>query len=228
MRKRQQGRNPLFCKRWFPDDVIILCVRWYLRFRLSCRDLSSIAAEMGVAVAPSTILRWVIRISDEFARRWEPFKLVVGGSWRADETYIKVNGGWVYLYRAGDRRAGKNRRPLSEPQPRSTGCSHLLSESIETPWTTAQHHVGRFRAQSRSAATHGHAERVQLPRSQSGEDSILQILEQHGGAGSSPCQIQSRGNARIQVVLERPHCTCRDRADSEIEQRTVWRSSKLR
>jgi len=104
MRKRQQGRNPLFYKRWFPDDVIILCVRRYLRFRLSYRDLSSIAAEMGVAVAPSTILRWVIRYAEEFARRWEDFELVVGGSWRADETYIKVNGGWVYLYRAVDER----------------------------------------------------------------------------------------------------------------------------
>ena len=103
-RKRQQGRNPLFCKRRFPNRVIILCVRWYLRFRLSYRDLSSIAAEMGVAVAPSTILRWVIRYAEEFARRWESFELVVGGSWRADETYIKVNGGWVYLYGAVDER----------------------------------------------------------------------------------------------------------------------------
>ena len=94
----------MFYKRWFPDDVIILCVRRYLRFRLSYRDLSSIAAEMGVAVAPSTILRWVIRYAEEFARRWEDFELVVGGSWRADETYIKVNGGWVYLYRAVDER----------------------------------------------------------------------------------------------------------------------------
>ena len=94
----------MFCKRWFPDGVIILCVRWYLRFRLSYRDLSSIAAEMGVAVAPSTILRWVIRYTEEFVRRWETFELLVGRSWRADETYIKVKGGWVYLYRAVDER----------------------------------------------------------------------------------------------------------------------------
>jgi transposase-like protein len=114
MRKRQQGRNPLFCERWFPDGVIILCVRWYLRFRLSYRDLSSIVAEMGVAVAPSTILRWVIRYTEEFVRRWDMFELVVGRSWRADETYIKVKGGWVYLYRAVDE-PGKDRRFLSKP-----------------------------------------------------------------------------------------------------------------
>jgi putative transposase len=58
MRKRGPGRNPLFVKRWFSDDVIIMCVRWYLRFRLSYRDLASITAEFGIAVALSTILRW--------------------------------------------------------------------------------------------------------------------------------------------------------------------------
>jgi transposase, IS6 family len=92
MRKQGPGRNPLFVKRCFSDDVIIMCVRWYLRFRLSYRDVSSIAAELGIAVAPSTILRWVIRYTGEFVRRWAPFEMVVGRSWRADETYIKVKG----------------------------------------------------------------------------------------------------------------------------------------
>jgi len=104
MRKRRQGRNPLFAKRWFPDDVIVTCVRWYLRFRLSYRDLASIAAELGVSVAPSTILRWVVRYTEEFVRRWEPFELGIGRSWWADETYIKVKVGWMYLYRAVDEK----------------------------------------------------------------------------------------------------------------------------
>jgi hypothetical protein len=104
MRKEGTGRNPLFTKRWFSDAVIILCVRWYLRFRLSYRDMASIAAELGVSVAPSTILRWVVRYTGEFIRRWALFELVVGRSWRADETYIKVSGGWMYLYRAVDER----------------------------------------------------------------------------------------------------------------------------
>ncbi len=49
MRKQGGTRNPMFTKRWFSDEVIITCVRWYLRFRLSYRDLSSIAAELGIA-----------------------------------------------------------------------------------------------------------------------------------------------------------------------------------
>ena len=81
-----------------------MCVRWYLRFRLSYRDLASIAAECGVRVAPSTILRWVIRYTGEFVQRWAPFELAVGRSWRADETYIKVKGQWMFLYRAVDER----------------------------------------------------------------------------------------------------------------------------
>ena len=104
MKKQSLGRNPLFAKRWFSEDVIVMCVRWYLRFRLSYRDLASIAAECGVRVAPSTILRWVIRYTGEFVQRWAPFELAVGRSWRADETYIKVKGQWMFLYRAVDER----------------------------------------------------------------------------------------------------------------------------
>jgi len=74
------------------------------RFKLSYRDLASIAAELGIAVAPSTIFRWVVRYTGEFVRCWAPFEIFVGRSWRADETYIKVNGGRMYLYRAVDER----------------------------------------------------------------------------------------------------------------------------
>lgn len=101
---RKRTRNPLFLKRWFSDDVIILSVRWYLRFKLSYRDLAQIMSELGVSIAPSTLLRWVIRYAVPFAGYWRPFQRPVGRSWRCDETYIKVGGQWVYLYRAVDER----------------------------------------------------------------------------------------------------------------------------
>ena len=88
---RQTFRNPLFRGRRFADDVIIFCVRWYLRFKLSYHDMAEIACELGVLLAPSTILRWVVRYAKEFSRRWRPFERPVGRSWRCDETYIK---GW--------------------------------------------------------------------------------------------------------------------------------------
>jgi len=65
--RRRPPRNPLFSRRRFEDNVIIRCVRWYLRFKLSYRDLAEIAGELGVSVAPGTILRWVVRYSEEFA-----------------------------------------------------------------------------------------------------------------------------------------------------------------
>jgi hypothetical protein len=55
MARRREIRNPLFAKRWFSDDVIVLCVRWYLRYKLSYRDLSEIMSELGVRIAPCTI-----------------------------------------------------------------------------------------------------------------------------------------------------------------------------
>ena len=101
---RQTSRNSLFHRRRFADDVIILCVRWYLRFKLSYRDMAEIARELGVLVAPSTILRWVVRYAEDFSRLWRPLERPVGKSWRCDETYIKVGGQWMYLYRAVDER----------------------------------------------------------------------------------------------------------------------------
>jgi transposase-like protein len=101
--RRQTCRNPLFHRRRFADDVIIFCVRWYLRFKLSYRDMAEVAWELGALVAPSTILRWVVRYSEDFSRLWRPFERPVGRSWRCDETYIKVGGQWrMYLYRAVD------------------------------------------------------------------------------------------------------------------------------
>jgi transposase-like protein len=74
---------------------------------------------LDIAVVPSTILRWVVRYAEEFARRWEPFELSVGRSWRADQTYIKVNGGWMYLYRAVDERGRTVASYLSQNRDRA-------------------------------------------------------------------------------------------------------------
>src|ERR1700759_1125075 len=101
-RNRHRSRNPLFAKRWFSDDVILVSVTWYLRFKLSYRDLAQIMGQLGVSIAPCTILRWVIRYSVDFAESMRPLEKPVGRSWRCDETYILVSGRWMYLYRAVD------------------------------------------------------------------------------------------------------------------------------
>ena len=88
--------------RWFEDDIILLCLRWYFRFKLSYRDLVAILGERGLSISHTTILRWVVRYADTCEKRWRRFERQVGGSWRVDETFIKVRGQLMYLYRAVD------------------------------------------------------------------------------------------------------------------------------
>jgi len=97
----------LFAGRHFDREVIILCVRWYLRYKLSFRDLVEMMAERGLHLTHTTIMRWVHRYAPEFVKRWNRFGKSVGRSWRVDETYIKVRGRWVYLY---GRRTSLGRR----------------------------------------------------------------------------------------------------------------------
>src|SRR6202030_34137 len=95
--------SELFKGRQFDQEIIVLCVRWYLSFKLSSRDLVEMMSERGIALAHTTVLRWVQRYVPEFEKRWNRYARPVGGSWRCDETYIKVKGRWTYLYRAVDK-----------------------------------------------------------------------------------------------------------------------------
>ena len=84
----------------FPKDVILTTIRWYLRYKLSYRDIEKLIAERGIDVDHSTINRWVVKYAPLLATAAQNYKRRVGVSWRFDETYIKVRGQWKYLYRA--------------------------------------------------------------------------------------------------------------------------------
>src|SRR2546428_162997 len=87
----------------FPPEVITLAGRWYLRFGLSYRDIEELLAERGIEVDHVSIYRWVQRFAPEFAEAARARQHVVGDRWHVDETYLKVNGTWRYLFRAIDQ-----------------------------------------------------------------------------------------------------------------------------
>lgn len=100
---RRISRDPIYAGRRFSAETIETCVRWYITYRLSYRDLAAMMAEQGVVVSHTTIMRWVLRYVPEYERRWARFARSPGSSWRMDETAVSVRGGRHYLYRAVDR-----------------------------------------------------------------------------------------------------------------------------
>jgi transposase-like protein len=87
----------------FPPDVIVVAVRWYLRFGLSYRDVEELLTERGVEVDHVTVYRWVLRFTALLADAAKPYRHAVGRRWQVDETYVKATGQWRYVYRAIDQ-----------------------------------------------------------------------------------------------------------------------------
>ncbi|PDZ09496.1 IS6 family transposase [Bacillus pseudomycoides] len=95
-------KENIFKWKHYQPDIILLTVRWYLRYNLSFRDLVEMMEERSLSVAHTTIMRWVHQYGPEFDKRIRRHLKQTNSSWRVDETYIKVKGQWMYLYRAVD------------------------------------------------------------------------------------------------------------------------------
>jgi putative transposase len=87
----------------FVKDIILTCVRWYLAYPLSYRQVEELMEERGVSVDHATINRWVLKYRPPLEATFHRLKRSVGRSWRMDETYFRVKGEWRYLYRAVDK-----------------------------------------------------------------------------------------------------------------------------
>jgi transposase, IS6 family len=87
----------------FPPEIIVLAVRWYLRYGLSYRDLEELLDERGVEVDHVTLFRWVQCFTPLLVDAAQPCRHSVGNRWFVDETYVKVAGRWRYVYRAIDQ-----------------------------------------------------------------------------------------------------------------------------
>ena len=92
-----QGRD--FKGRQFTAEVILWAVRWYLIFPISYRDLELMLQDRGVEVDHTTLFRWIQAYAPELEKRVRPHLRACNGSWRVDETYVKVKGRWTQGYR---------------------------------------------------------------------------------------------------------------------------------
>ena len=87
----------------FEREIILWGVRWYVAYPISYRQLEEMMEERGVEVDHSSLNRWVLKYAPLLDRAFRALKRRVGGSWRMDETYVRVRGQWKYLYRAVDK-----------------------------------------------------------------------------------------------------------------------------
>ncbi|MEJ8553218.1 IS6 family transposase [Tepidibacter sp. Z1-5] len=95
------SENLFKCKH-FESEIILLCVRWYLKYSLSYRNLVEMMSERGLSISHTTIMRWVHEYSPIIDKKIRKYLKKTNDSWRVDETYIKVKGEWKYLYRVVD------------------------------------------------------------------------------------------------------------------------------
>jgi putative transposase len=113
----------------FPQEVILMGVRWYVAYPLSTRHVEELMEERGVELDHATINRWVIKYSPLLEEAFHRRKRPVWVSWRLDETYIKVRGEWKYLYRAVDKH-GKTIDFLLTEQRDEQAAKKFLTKAI--------------------------------------------------------------------------------------------------
>jgi len=111
--KTRKTRNDFKWKHFLPE-IILLCIRWYLKYKLSFRDLVEMMSERGIRIVHTTIMRWIHEYSPKINKRIRKYLKTSSDSYRLDETYIKIKGKWCYLYRAIDSKGNTLDFLLSE------------------------------------------------------------------------------------------------------------------
>src|SRR5215471_12095280 len=187
----------LFAGRHFERQVIILCVSWYASFKLSFRDLVIMMADRGISLAHTTILRWVQHYLPEFEKRWKCYARPVGGSWRMDETYIKVRGHWVYLYRAVDK-AGRTVDFFLSGKRDVNAAKSFLRRAMKNPHKPAKITLDAYAASHR--AVREMKEEGELPRRVKVRSS--QYLNNLIRTGPSASETTDPADARVQTIRQ--------------------------
>src|SRR5262245_58941529 len=162
---------------YFPTEVMLMGVRWYVAYPLSTRHVEELMAERGVDVDHSTITRWIIKYSPLLEEAFHRRKRPVWVSWRMDETYIRVRGEWKYLYRAVDKH-GKTIDFLLTAQRDEHAAKRFLTKAIRR---------------------HGVPEKIIIDGSAANEAAIKSYNAEHGTA------IVIRKTKYLNNIVEQDH-----------------------
>ena len=170
-----------FSGRHFPTDIILQSIRWYLRYSLSYRDLKEIMAERGVSIDASTIYRWVQEYAPRLEAAHRKRRKPCGTSWRMDETYIKVKGEWVYLYRAVD----------------------TVGDTVDFLLTRKRDKKAALRFFRKAIRLNGMPEKVTIDKSGSNTAALAQLNEEQEKAGQP--KIEVRQIKYLNNLVEQDH-----------------------
>ena len=207
----------------FPPAVIVLAVRWYLRFGLSYRDLQELLAERGIDVDHVTLFRWVRRFTPLLIDAARPCRHAVGRRWFVDETYVKVAGVWRYVYRAVDGYGQvidvyvSSRRDIvaartfftaaiaahGEPEEVVTDKAAALASVIEELLPQALHNTIKY-ANNRVECGHGRLKARLRPMRGLKTDRTATVII----TGHAFIQNLRRGHYELGVDAQHPHIRC--------------------
>ena len=175
----------MFKGRHFDRSVILLCVRWYLAYSLSLRNLEEMMAERGISVDHTTIYRWTVHYAPLLLERFNRRKRPVTNRWHVDETYIKVRGHWMYLYRAID----------------SSG------DTVEFWFSERRNLTAAKRFLRKALQRHGRPERIVIDGSQTNREAVL--------ACHTASRLQVRSRRKLKPILIRQSAYLNNRIEQD-------------
>ena len=188
--------NP-FKWRHFEPGLILLCVRWYLRYAVSYRALEEMMRERGLCVDHTTIYRWVQRYAPEIDKRCRPFLRRTTDSYRIDETYVRVGGAWHYLYRGVDSNGDAPDFLLRATRDRNAAIA-FFRKTVGASHTTPPRVVNVDKNPAYPDRVRGHQTRGIFPTTFVSPP--MQVSEQRHRAGPSIHQTPHPADAGVQAV----------------------------
>jgi putative transposase len=161
----------------FERDFILWGVRWYVAYPISYRQIEEMMGERGVAVDHSTLNRWVLKYVPALEKAFLARKRLVGGSWRLDETYVRVKGAWKYLYRAVDK----------------------AGATIDFLLTARRDRKAALRFLHKAIGRHGIPEKITIDKSGANTTAIVSYNADHGTA------VEVRQVKYLNNIVEQDH-----------------------